>query len=281
VFVRRLAAPFGAEVIDLRMNQLSDPAIRETLRTALFDNLLIVLRSRTFDVASQVNLTRVFGEPELVWNRPHPESSYIQEIMSGNRPSDAPRSGSQFWHTDGSYLSYPPIATVLRGVRLPQTGGETLFADTRSAYGALPSHLLAQVESLRLRFSYHYRLHALHTQRYGSNDSEEKIRIPDTLHPLIRRHPVTGRGSLYLDELCVAGVAGEQCEAGQALLEELFSYALAPERRYTHEWQIGDLLIWDNASTMHRRGQQHRGKRVLHRSTVAGPRPLSLFESGH
>ena len=109
-------------------------------------------------------------------------------------------------------------------------------------------------------------------------DVDEKESTPDVSHPLIRKHPRTGEGSLYLDELCVAGVDGEHGEAGEALLAELFSYALAPERCYKHEWRSGDLLIWDNTSTMHRRGEEHRGERVLHRSTAAGPPPLPLYD---
>ena len=196
----------------------------------------------------------------------------------GTRSNQPLTRGLHRGHTDGSFRAYPPIATVLRSVRLPQTGGETLFADTRAAYQALPTSLLLRVQHLRLRFSYDHRLHALHTQHYGSYDVGKQGKIPDVSHPLVRKHPVTGRGSLYLDELCVAGVEGEHGEAGEALLAELSSYALAPERCYKHQWQSGDLLVWDNASTMHRRGEEHRGERVLHRSTAAGPRPLPLYE---
>ena len=117
MFVRRLAAPFGAEIIGLCMKQFRDPSVREELRSVLFENLLVVLRTQTLSPPDQVDLTRQFGEPEIVSDRRHPESSYVQEIVSTSRPLDAPRSASQFWHTDGSFRAYPPIATVLRSVR--------------------------------------------------------------------------------------------------------------------------------------------------------------------
>lgn len=278
MFVRRLAHPFGVEVFDLGMSQLGDSAIKEQLHATLFENLLIIIRNQTLGLAGQVDLTRVFGKPELVSDRRHPKSPFVQEIVSANRPPDAPRSGSQFWHTDGSFRAYPPIATLLASVRIPQIGGETLFADTRSAYEALPSSLLLSAQGLEARFSYHYRLNELHAQGHGPNDNDEQTKIPDVVHPLIRKHPVTGRGSLYLDELCIAGVEAEPGESGGSLLAELFSYALDPERCYRHEWQSGDLLIWDNVSTMHRRGPEHHGERVLHRTTAAGPSSLPFHQ---
>lgn len=96
------------------------------------------------------------------------------------------------------------------------------------------------------------------------------------LHPAARAHPLTGRGSLYLDQLCVAGVEGKPEGESRELLDYLYTHTLIDRRIYQHVWREGDLLVWDNPSLMHRRGSHHKGTRLLYRATVVGPVPMGL-----
>jgi len=282
MLVRPLAEPLGAEIIDLKTDRLSDQGIQRALRDALFEYLVLIIRDQSLGISGQVSLTSILGTPEIAWDRRsrHPENSHVQIMRSPIRPANSPPSASQFWHTDGSFLEYPPIATVLASIYLPDSGGDTLFIDTRSAYETLPSELAVRVRNKKLRYSYSHKLQAFQTSRYGSEDYDELLEHPDLSHPLVRRHPVTERGSLYLDQLCVAGVENVSDEIGAKLLNDLYSRTLVPDRCYRHQWRNGDLLVWDNPSLMHRRGENHTGDRLLHRTTAAGPRPEPPHTSG-
>jgi taurine dioxygenase len=276
--IKPLDEPFGCEVSGLEEIDLTEPEVQRVLYDALHQYLVLIIRNQRLGTDGQVRLTRLFGEPEMAWDRRshHPDSPYIQVMNSAARPVSAARSSSQFWHTDGSFLPHPPSATLLAIQHLPDSGGDTLFADTRSAYESLPDEFRTDLLGLELRFSYRYLLHDFQTAKYGPDENTELEDHPDVFHPLIRSHPVTGRGSIYIDQLCVAEVVGKSAGDSRKLLDFLYSHTIVPERIYQHLWLEGDLLIWDNPSLMHRRGENHSGMRLLYRTTATGPTPIPL-----
>jgi taurine dioxygenase len=278
VHVKPLPEALGAEVIGLEPKALHDSDIISELRRSLCDHLVLIVRDQQLGLEGQVDLTRIFGEPELAWDRRsrHPDNSYIQVMNSAPRPVSAPVSSSQYWHTDGSFLPCPPSATFLAVQNLPHSGGDTLFVDTRSAYESLDASTQSAIRNLELIFSYRHQLHAFQTTKYGDNEDSELEDHPDVQHPLVRRHPATGRISLYLDRLCVSGIAYMATAESGELLERLYAHTIVPERQYQHIWRSGDLLIWDNPSLMHRRGTNHEGTRLLYRTTAAGLRPIPV-----
>jgi alpha-ketoglutarate-dependent taurine dioxygenase len=275
--IKSLSASLGAEVTDLDASALQDPGIAQALRNAVHNHLVLIIRNQKLGLNGQVDLTRLFGEPDMAWDRRsrHRENSHIQVMNSAPRPLSSPRSSSQFWHTDGSFLPNPPLVTLLALQVLPDGGGDTRFIDMRSAYKSLPADLIAEISELKLIFSYRHLLYGFQTSKYGE-DREELEDHPDVCHPLVRQHPVTGHGALYMDQLCVAGVEGFPEAESASLLDRLYSHAIVPERCYQHNWSEGDLLIWDNPSLMHRRGTDHHGTRLLYRTTAAGPIPTPM-----
>jgi len=273
-----LAQPLGAEVLGLTKSQLAAPDVPDRLRDALHAHLLLVVKSQQLELADLIDLAKVFGTPEVAWDTGsrHPESPYIQVMNTASRPVTAAKTSSQFWHTDGSFLPHPTLTTILAIQQLPRTGGETLFVDTRLAYEDLSPATQLSIRDLRLRYSYRYQLLGFQTEKYGIEDHATANDYPDVLHPLVRAHPVTGRGSLYLDQLCVAGVEGKPAAESHELLDFLYAHTITDQRVYRHIWRKGDLLIWDNPSLMHRRGTHHQGTRLLYRVAVAGPIPRGL-----
>jgi taurine dioxygenase len=277
VIIRPLSQPLGAEVISLEEPALLDPGVGQQLRKALHEYLVLIIKDQQLGISGQVILTQLFGEPELAWDKRsrHPESAHIQVMNSAPTPASAPRSSSQFWHTDGSFLTRPPLATLLAIQLLPDGGGDTLFVDMRSAYDSLPAGLRFEIQDLELTFSYRHLLSGFQTTKYGDDGGEELEDHPDVDHPLVRRHPATGRASLYMDQLCGARIVKRTAAESADLLQRLYDHTLVPERRYQHNWEEGDLLVWDNAALMHRRGTNHQGARLLYRTTAAGPAPVS------
>jgi taurine dioxygenase len=278
VLIKPFTQSLGAEIIGLNDELLHEPDVAHALRAGLYEHLLLVVKGQRLKVNGLVDLARIFGQPEIAWDvgSRHPGNPYIQVMNSTAQPSAASRTSSQFWHTDGSFLPRPTLITLLAIQELPHAGGDTLFVDTRSAYQALPQETQECIRPLQLRYSYHYQLSGFQTKKYGAGYQNTSTEYPDVLHPLVRGHPVTGRGSLYLDQLCVAGVQGKPEAESREMLEFLYAHTLNSRRIYQHSWEDGDLLVWDNPSLMHRRGAHHQGTRLLYRTTVAGPEPQAL-----
>jgi len=246
------------------------------LARAVTEHLVVVIPGQQLNIGQQVGFTRRFGTPDRSWDLKsvHPEDPYVQVLASQARPPGV-KSTSQVWHTDQSFTPHPSMFTILHALVIPREGGQTLFADMRSAYADLVEPLRERVASARAVHSYRYQLGQVRAQRYSQDTvTEEADRFPDVLHPVVRTHPMTGLRALYLNQLCVARLDGFEPEESDRLLTELYAHALDPVRIYAHRWKVGDVLLWDNASLMHRGTPTPSTEaRLLHRTTTVGPIP--------
>jgi alpha-ketoglutarate-dependent taurine dioxygenase len=161
---------------------------------------------------------------------------------------------------------------MLQAVELPPSGGDTEFADMSAAYEALPGPEKARIDGLRVVHSFEY-------MRTSTGDrpltDEERAATPPVVHPLVRTHPDTGRRSLYLGMYC-SEVVGMDAAQGRALLDDLLNHATQARFAYTHRWEPGDLVLWDNRCLLHRaipNYEMGRSRRVLNRLVVKGTSP--------
>lgn len=163
------------------------------------------------------------------------------------------------WHSDTSYVSEPPAHTALRGVEIPEQGGETLFCDQYRAWETLPEGLKD-----RLRGA---------TVRHGATGVEDAT---TTRHPLVRRHPVSGREALYLTTPeRVSELSDATDEESARVIDMLYRHSTRQGRVLAHAWRPGDVVIWDNRCTMHRGDHSKTvGPRVLHRGMTKGEAPI-------
>ncbi|MDO9711240.1 TauD/TfdA dioxygenase family protein [Paracraurococcus lichenis] len=171
--------------------------------------------------------------------RPLPRES--KKILSGL--------ANQLWHSDSSFQAPAVSYSMLSAVRLPSWGGETEFADLRAAWDALPARLQRQVEGLEAE---HYALHSRMTL-LGDTDytPEQQAALPPVIWPLVRVHPGSGRKALFAG-IHARRILGMGLAEGKMLLLDLLEHATDKAWRWTHRWQVGDLLIWDNRCTLHR-----------------------------
>jgi len=183
------------------------------------------------------------------------------------------------WHSDSTFLSRPPSATLLFGKIVPPAGGETWFADEYAAYDALPAPRQKELEALT----------GIHSARmpyspggfYANEPGERSIRIrplpsanETTEHPVVRTHPETGRKALFVNPVYTIGIKGWEQEESGALIAELTRHATREEFLYRHRWSADMLAIWDNRCVMHLATGGYQGhKRLMYRTTVAGSRP--------
>jgi len=177
--------------------------------------------------------------------------------------------GEAVWHTDMSYLAVPPAASALYAIEVPAEGGDTWVAGMQAALEAMPRGLRARIEGRRIKHDGTYNSGGY--VRQGLTTSDDPLTAPGTLHPAILRHPATGREALFLGRRRNAWVEGLSLPESDALLDELWAHATRPEFTYRHRWRVGDLLIWDNRATLHRRDPfDPAARRLMHRTQIKG-----------
>jgi len=266
-----------ARGVDLRHAVL--PEIVAELRRSWLDATVLLFRDQVLTPADLVRVTRLFGEP-FVYTRAenelpgHREVLVLSNLTENGRPIGSPASG-RYWHTDGHFLRLPPAASLLYAVEVPPTGGDTHFANMVAAYAALPEAVRARIDGRRVVISRVQSRPYNYPNKPPVTDAE-RAAWPDMPQPLVRAHPETGRRALYVGGNVPWRVEGMPDEESAPLVTELQSFAVRGEFAYTHRWRAGDLVMWDNRSTLHRATvyDQVKHRRLMHRTTIVGDEPF-------
>ena len=208
----------------------------------------------------------------------YPEIYVVSNVIGPDGvPIGSLGAGEAQWHTDMSYLPEPPDASMLYALEVPPAGGDTWLCGMEAALKALPPALLERVRDLKIKHDGTYNSGGY--LRKGLKETADPVTSVGTPHPIVCAHPVTGRPVLYLGRRRNAYVVGLPLEESERLLDELWSYAALPANCYAHRWRVGDLLMWDNRSTMHRRDPfDASARRIMHRTQIKGrvtPRPYT------
>lgn len=275
-------AALGAEVSNFDISGI-DEAEFEVIREAWLDHLVLCIRGQDFGDAEHTRFARLLGPLELApktmftgepWLAEFPEMSQITNIIVDGKPIGTLGSGECMWHTDMGYIEEPPCASMLHALEAPPAGGETSFLNMYTAYETLPADLRQRIEGRSLKHS------AVHSSdgsvRRGkmepaSNDVRD---YPGAVHPVVRTHPQTGRKALFLGRRPHAYITGLAVADSEDLLDRLWAHTLNPDFVWMHQWRVGDLIIWDNRCSMHRREEfDPNSRRLMHRLVLKGDRP--------
>jgi taurine dioxygenase len=283
---RPLDGSFACEIVGLRLWEPLDNRIVGQLRDLWTHHPLLVFRRQALAERELADFSALFGPLERVvrteWASPIvPEVGLISNLKDGQgNPIGGLGDGELQWHSDQSYMMNPATGAALYAVELPAEGGTTSWVDLTAAYAGLPDRLKGLVEGRRGVFSYVKRLAGYQgVDRVIS--SEAKRKTPPVLHTLVHTHPVTGRKALYLDSTTTVGIDGMDDASGSALLDEIYSLATQPEFVYRHVWQVGDVVMWDNGSTMHRREPfDATARRLMKRTTIFLPPERHIVPEG-
>ncbi len=279
---RPLSPEVGVEVLDMDANALDDETFAEIFQAWCARGVLL-FRNQRLDGPGLAAFSRRFGELE-----PPPASErstrdgagteeaqevwLISNVIENGKPIGSLGAGEAEWHTDMSYLEEPPTASILYGREVPPTGGNTWFASMQAAYDHLPDGLQEKIEGRRARHNSSYT--SAGELRQGADTISDVSIAPGVEHPIIRTHPETKRQNIFLGRRRNGYIVGMDIATSESLLDELWDYCGRPEFSYEHEWQVGDLLIWDNRSIIHRRDAfDPTLRRVLMRTQVKGDRP--------
>jgi taurine dioxygenase len=266
----------GAEVRGLDLRELTDASFA-MIHRAWLDNLVLLFRNQNFHPSELIAFSRRFGDLDLApiqesgrrYVAGMPELYIVSNVVEQGEPIGSLGSGEAAWHTDMSYLEQPPMASMLYAVEVPAKGGNTEFINMYSLYGALPDNLKRQTANLRIKHDATYNSGGY--LRQGVQPADDPRTSPGAYHPLVCTHPETGRKALYLGRRRNAYIDGLGLAESEALLDELWSYTSRTELTWQNVWSVGDLVLWDNRCTMHRRDSfDPDARRIMHRTQVRG-----------
>jgi len=266
----------GAEVRAGDLRALDDSAFERVLQ-AWHDHSVVLFRGQALSDADLIAFSRRFGD--LDWApiqetgrrfvEGMPEIYIVSNVKVNGEPIGSLGDGEAVWHTDMSYLDMPPKASMLYSLEIPTSGGNTSFCSMYAIYDALPAELRERIAGLKIKHDGTYNSGGY--VRQGVTPTDDPRTSPGALHPLVCTHPDTGRRMLYLGRRRNAYIGGLELAHSEALLDELWSYVDLPQFSWEHTWRVGDLVLWDNRCTMHRRDAfDPKQRRIMHRTQVKG-----------
>jgi taurine dioxygenase len=272
----------GAEVRGVDLSAPIDDAVFAEIYQAWLAHLVLVFPDQPISDAQHIAFSRRFGELEIHPAKAH-RSSHAPEIYRVTNVDEAgnilpPESEawrytniSWLWHSDSSFRQVPSSGSILHGIELPPTGGDTLFCNLYEVYEALPEATKRRAETQRVLHSHDTILQRGKVERSSRYESLDGVN-----HPLVRRHPVTGRLSLFISPHTMAGIEGMADADARAFLEELTQFATQERFVYRHNWRKDDIIMWDNRCTMHAvmPYDNAHARRILHRTTLVGDGPV-------
>lgn len=284
IVTRRLTPNFAAEVSGADLSApLSEEAFAR-IHSLFLEHAVLVFRDQSLGDDALLAFTARFGPMDIHHlaehrMKAHPEVRILTNDKKDGKYVGAYNSG-MVWHTDQSFKERPMLATFLFGDVCPPEGADTQFADMTAAYAALPAKMKAKIDGLVAihdrNFSY--------TERYPERPPltpEQLKEVPPVAHPLVRRHPETGRPGLFLALSDIRDIESMDRASALSLVLELIDFATRAEFVYSHKWRNGDLVVWDNRRTMHRATPfDQKYRRYMRRTQVRGDRPIAANGAG-
>ena len=248
----RLASTFCAGLNGVDLNRLDTTSLA-AIKEAWLAHKVLVFHGQDLDEDGLVQFAARLGDIEIHLRQARTDGRREVLLVSNKKEDGKPigRLGNQElnWHMDQIFMGQPTAGTMLYAVEVTPEGGNTWFCDLGGAYEALPPVLMARIEGKRAVHSA-----ATADRRVGIKLTEkQQHQAPEVSHPLVRTHPLSGRKGLYFSLNHTARIEGMSEEDSLPILQELREHATQPQFVYEHHWRVGDLVLWDNAATMHRR----------------------------
>ncbi len=275
-------AALGAEIGGVDLSRPLDDETFRAIHAAWIDHGVLVFRDQRLTDADFVAFSARFGRldhaPIMEGGRTMvegvPELYVISNIVKDGKAIGSLGAGEAAWHTDMSYEERPPKASALYALEIPPEGGDTWFLNMYAALEALPPALRGRLETLRVRHD--SSVNSGGYLRAGFDRVADVSEAPGASHPAVPTHPESGRPVLYLGRRLNSYVEGLEVPESEALLDELWAHVEQERFTYRHRWTVGDVVLWDNRCTMHRRDPFDAAmRRRLHRTQIQGERPAA------
>ena len=267
--IRPLTGGLGAEIMGA---DIRNPSDLDSIKSAFAEHSVIVIRDQEITPDDHLAFARQFGDINV--NRFFKALDSHPSIAVVFKDKDHKQAVGESWHTDHSYDQVPALGSILHAIELPPVGGDTLFVSMEMAYDAL-SHKMQ--EFLKGLSAWHSSRHAFgrsttdnetsKTGRYLNPDAATQ----DALHPIVIKHPLSGRSCLYVNPAFTTRIDGLSEPESEAILTMLYRHMQQPEFQCRVRWRVGDVTMWDNRATWHKAINDYHGhRRLMHRVTVEG-----------
>jgi taurine dioxygenase len=277
--ITKIKEHIGAEVTGVDLSQPIDEATRQRLYDAAVDNVALVIRDQKLTAAQYQAAAELFGELMEDQNRLYlvdglPLVSVLDNRQKNSKGGPAKVGTNATWHTDHTNQERPPKFTMLYPVALPDRGGGTGVCNMRAAYESLPQDWKDRITDMKTENT------LISSARFKISNpdvlkAQQEAKVPPTIQPLVRTHPDSGSKAIWFHKSKTERIIGMEPQETQDFLEKLLEIAIKPEFTYVHEYKLGDMLIIDNRSAMHKAGfdYDHSQHRMLYRILVRGDRP--------
>lgn len=273
------ATPYlGAEIHGVDLSEpLSDAAFAR-VRELFFEHAVVCLRGQRMSPEAFADFSARFGTLEVHHMTEHtlahlPHVRVLSNVKKNGRNIGITNAGMH-WHSDLSYKPVPALATLLYGIECPPEGADTQFADMRCGYAALPAEIQTLIRGRLGLHDRNFRYSALYPERPPLT-AAQVAQVPPVAHPLVRRHPVTGKISAFVAKDVVSGITGMDDAEARLVIDQIEATGTRTEFVYSHKWRPGDVLIWDNTCTLHRATPfDNKYDRMLYRTQVQGETPI-------
>ncbi len=274
-------AALGADVAGVDLSRPLDESTFRAIEAAWHQHLVLRFRGQNLDDPGLLAFARRFGELDKAPvhavgdsdHDPYPEITVMSNILVDGKPMGNLGHYEAEWHTDMSYNELTPIGSLLYSLEVPPAGGDTGFSNMYRAFETLPVELKRAIAGKSCKHD--SSRNSVGDLRKGFKDVTDPREAPGAVHPIVRTHPATRRNALFLGRRRNAYIVGLPLEESEDLLNRLWVHAGNPEFAWYQQWKVGDLVMWDNRSAMHRRDAfDPASRRLMHRTQIKGDKPF-------
>ena len=275
-----LSAAIGADIEGVDLSRPLSEADTKAIFDAWMKHLVLRFRGQTLTKDQFLEFSARFGELDRApinvkgepWIAGYPNLAVMSNIVEDGKLLGSLGYGEAVWHTDMSYNEVTPTAALLYALEVTKSGGETGFMSMYQAYDTLPADLKAEIEGRQIKHD--ASRNSAGELRKGYKDVTDPREAPGAVHPIVIRHPVTGRHALYLGRRPLSYIVGLPLEESEALLDRLWAHATQEQHAWFQKWSVGDLLMWDNRCAMHKRTAfDPSERRFMLRTQIKGVKP--------
>lgn len=261
----RLTHALGAEVTGLDLSRPLEPTVVKEIQDLFHEHQVLFIRDQDIDDVAQRDFAANFGPLQHFAFLP-PVSESVPEVHAIDiDPSKPKTANSDIWHSDATFLSNPPLGSMLRAVILPEVGGDTLWASMYAAYDALSSRVQRLLDGMT----------AVHDSSNSSSHARKAVNadFQPVSHPVVRTHPVTGRKALFVNKTFTTRLDGLTDRENETLLPMLTDHVRSPDFQVRFSWTPGSIALWDNRCTQHYAVADYAQRRRMHRVVIDGDKP--------
>ena len=274
-------AALGADIAGVDLSRPLDNDTFRAVEAAWHQHLVLRFRGQSLDDPGLLAFARRFGELDKAPvhavadadHDPYPEITVMSNIKLDGKAIGNLGHYEAEWHTDMSYNERTPIGSLLYSLEVPPEGGDTGFSNMYLAFETLPAELKRAITGKSCKHD--SSRNSVGELRKGFKDVSDPREAPGAVHPIVRTHPATRRNALFLGRRRNAYIVGLPLAESEDLLDRLWAHAGKPEFAWYQKWKVGDLIMWDNRSAMHRRDAfDANARRLMHRTQIKGDKPF-------